>query len=341
MRRRRAQWYTQRRLARGLGARGRAARRARAALLLALTAALLLAAAGCAGGGAQADTREIAERKMRVTTTTNWHTDLARRIGGDRVKVTGLMGPGVDPHLYEATAGDVRRLGESDIVIWNGLQLEGKMEEVFAEVGEHIPVVAAAEAVPLSERIRIDGVAGKEFDPHIWFDTRLWRHAARAVADGYKRRDPRHAAGYNDRLRAYEAELRRVDADVRRRLERVSPRSRVLVTSHDAFSYFARAYRFEVASIQGKSTAGEATTADIERAARIVADRDLEAVFVESSVPRQTIEAVLAAARKRGQPANVGGQLFGDALGAPGTPAGAYAGAVRHNADAVAEGLGS
>jgi manganese/zinc/iron transport system substrate-binding protein len=341
MRRRRAQWYTQRRLARGLGARGRAARRARAALLPALTAALLLAAAGCAGGGAQADTREIAERKMRVTTTTNWHTDLARRIGGDRVKVTGLMGPGVDPHLYEATAGDVRRLGESDIVIWNGLQLEGKMEEVFAEVGEHIPVVAAAEAVPLSERIRIDGVAGKEFDPHIWFDTRLWRHAARAVADGYKRRDPRHAAGYNDRLRAYEAELRRVDADVRRRLERVSPRSRVLVTSHDAFSYFARAYRFEVASIQGKSTAGEATTADIERAARIVADRDLEAVFVESSVPRQTIEAVLAAARKRGQPANVGGQLFGDALGAPGTPAGAYAGAVRHNADAVAEGLGS
>jgi manganese/zinc/iron transport system substrate-binding protein len=341
MRRRRAQWYTQRRLARGLGARGRAARRARAALLLALTAALLLAAAGCAGGGAQADTREIAERKMRVTTTTNWHTDLARRIGGDRVKVTGLMGPGVDPHLYEATAGDVRRLGESDIVIWNGLQLEGKMEEVFAEIGEHIPVVAAAEAVPLSERIRIEGVAGKEFDPHIWFDTRLWRHAARAVADGYKRRDPRHAAGYNDRLRAYEAELRRVDADVRRRLERVSPRSRVLVTSHDAFSYFARAYRFEVASIQGKSTAGEATTADIERAARIVADRDLEAVFVESSVPRQTIEAVLAAARKRGQPANVGGQLFGDALGAPGTPAGAYAGAVRHNADAVAEGLGS
>ena len=341
MRRRRAQWYTQRRLARGLGARGRAARRARAALLLALTAALLLAAAGCAGGGAQADTREIAERKMRVTTTTNWHTDLARRIGGDRVKVTGLMGPGVDPHLYEATAGDVRRLGESDIVIWNGLQLEGKMEEVFAEVGEHIPVVAAAEAVPLWDRIRIEGVAGKEFDPHIWFDTRLWRHAARAVADGYKRRDPRHAAGYNDRLRAYEAELRRVDADVRRRLERVSPRSRVLVTSHDAFSYFARAYRFEVASIQGKSTAGEATTADIERAARIVADRDLEAVFVESSVPRQTIEAVLAAARKRGQPANVGGQLFGDALGAPGTPAGAYAGAVRHNADAVAEGLGS
>jgi manganese/zinc/iron transport system substrate-binding protein len=341
MRRRRTQRYTQRRLGRGAGARARAARRARAGFLLALSAVLLLAATGCAGGGAQADTREIGQRKVRVTTTTNWHTDLARRIGGDRVVVTGLMGPGVDPHLYEATAGDVRRLGESDVVIWNGLQLEGKMEEVFAEVGEHIPVVAAAEAVPLSERIRIDGVAGKEFDPHIWFDTRLWRHAARAVTDGYKRRDPRHAAGYNDRLRAYEAELRRVDADVRRRLERVSPRSRVLVTSHDAFSYFARAYRFEVASIQGKSTAGEATTADIERAARIVADRDLEAVFVESSVPRQTIEAVLAAARKRGQPANVGGQLFGDALGAPGTPAGAYAGAVRHNADAVAEGLGS
>ena len=341
MRRRLSQRYTQRRLGRGAGARGRAARRARPGFLLALTAVFLLAATGCAGGGAQADTREIGQRKVRVTTTTNWHTDLARRIGGDRVAVTGLMGPGVDPHLYEATAGDVRRLGESDVVIWNGLQLEGKMEEVFAEIGERVPVVAAAEAVPVSERIRIEGVPGKEFDPHIWFDTRLWRHAARAVADAYKRRDPRHAAGYDERLRSYEAELRRIDADVRRRLERVPPRARVLVTSHDAFSYFARAYRFDVASIQGKSTAGEATTADIERAARMVADRDLEAVFIESSVPRQTIEAVLAAAGKRGQATKVGGQLYGDALGAPGTSAGTYAGAVRHNADAVAEGLGS
>ncbi len=306
---------------------------------LALTLVMSLVAVGCAGRG-EADAQEIAGRKIRVTTTTNWHTDLARQLGGERVEVTGLMGPGVDPHLYEATAGDVRRLSESDIAIWNSLKLEGKMEEVFAEVGERVPVVAVGDAVPVEDRIRIRGVPGEEFDPHVWFDTEAWRRCAQAVAEAYAGLDPQHAARYAQRRDDFLAELERVDAAIRKRVKRVPRRSRVLVTSHDAFSYFARAYGFEVASIQGKSTAGEATTADIERVARTVAERDLKAVFIESSVPRQTIEAVLAAARKRGQPTKVGGELFGDALGPPGTPAGTYSGALRHNADMIVEGLG-
>lgn len=308
----------------------------RPALIL-LVAVLLASCAESSDGGSTPE--EIAARTIQVVTTTNWHTDLARRIGGDRVEVTGLMGPGVDPHLYSASAGDVQTLAEADIAIWNALNLEGKMAEVFAEVGESIPVVAVGEAVPVQDRLRIEGAPRGEYDPHIWFDTDLWAHAARAVADAYAGLDPAHAAGYDRRLRTFLAELERVDQDVAALLAGIPDRSRVLVTSHDAFSYFARAYGFRVAPIQGKSTAGEATTEDIRRVAATVAGADLNAVFLESSVPPQTIQAVLAAAEQAGHPTRVGGELFGDALGQPGTPEGSYAGALRHNAQVIVEGL--
>ncbi len=310
-------------------------------ILTGVLAGLLIAVlvAGCGtSGGDEASAAEIAQRKVAVTTTTNWHTDLARQIGGERAEVTGLMGPGVDPHLYEASAGDVQTLGESDLAIWNGLQLEGKMDDVFAEIGETTPVVAVGEAVPVEDRIRAQ-VEGEEFDPHIWFEVDNWEDAARAVADAYKRVDPQHAAGYDRRLEAFVAQLEEVDAYVRERVEQIPERSRALVTSHDAFTYFGDAYGLRVAPIQGKSTAGEATTADIERVAATVAQAQLGAVFIESSVPRQTIDAVLAASENRGQPTQVGGELFGDSLGQPGTPEGTYVGALRRNADLITEGL--
>lgn len=312
------------------------ARRQRSIAALMLLVALL--AAGCGVESGAASPEEIADRKVRVTTTTNWHTDLARQIGGDRAEVTGLMGPGVDPHLYQATAGDVKTLGEGDLAIWNGLLLEGKMDPVFEAVGEQIPVVAVGEAVPEGDRIEATA-DGEEFDPHIWFDTDNWKHAARAVATAYKEVDPEHAAGYDRRLARFVAEVDAADRYVREALDEIPERSRVLVTSHDAFTYFAESYGFEVAAIQGKSTAGEATTDDVERVAAKIAEADLNAVFVESSVPSQTIEAVLAGARDRGQSAEVGGELFGDSLGQPGSEVGSYAGALRHNADLIAEGL--
>jgi manganese/zinc/iron transport system substrate-binding protein len=306
----------------------------------ALLAALAIAGCGTAGSVAQsASPEELAGRQVQVTATTNWHTDLARQIGGDRAEVTGLMGPGVDPHLYEASAGDVQALGEADIAVWNGLELEGKMEEVFDEIGEVVPVVTVGEAVPEELLIEIEGT--DEFDPHIWFEVEAWEAAAGAVAEAYKEVDPEHAAGYDQRLDEYVSELERVDASIAAAVERIPEESRVLVTSHDAFTYFGEAYGFEVAPIQGKSTAGEATTADIERVAQTVADADLDAIFIESSVPPQTIEAVLAAAADRGQPTEVGGELLGDSLGSPDTPEGDYAGALRHNADVIVEGLGS
>jgi manganese/zinc/iron transport system substrate-binding protein len=302
-------------------------------LALLCCAALAVGAAGCAeaGGAGRAD-----DGRLRVTTTTNWITDTARRIGGDRVVVTGLMGAGVDPHLYRARASDVGRLRDADVVLWNGLELEAKLEEIFERLGEDRPVVAVAEAVPEAERLRS---ADRAWDPHVWFDPRRWAHAARATAAALREADPQGAATYERNLRAFLAELRELDAETRDRLAAVPERSRVLVTSHDAFGYFADAYGFEVAAIQGLSTESEATTADVDRVARTIAERRLGAVFVESSVPRQTIDAVLAAAERRGQRARVGGELFGDNAGDAGTPGGTYAGALRHNVRLVAEGL--
>ncbi|MGY1712534.1 metal ABC transporter solute-binding protein, Zn/Mn family [Geodermatophilus sp. SYSU D00758] len=294
-----------------------------------------LALSGCAAG-ALAETGDVGSRPIRVTTTTNWHTDLASRIGGDRVEVTGLMGPGVDPHLYEAGAGDVQTLAGSDIVIWNGLDLEGKLEEVFTGIGRSVPVVAVGDAVPEEQLI---AVGEGEHDPHIWFDPDLWALAAEAVRDGLAELDPGSADVYEANLAEFTAELEALEAEVGALVAQVPERSRVLVTSHDAFSYLARAYGLQVAPVQGRSTAAEATTADVERVARTVAEADLSAVFLESSVPPQTISAVLAAAEQQGRPTEVGGELHGDALGSPGTPTGDYAGAVRHNARAIAEGL--
>jgi manganese/zinc/iron transport system substrate-binding protein len=306
--------------------------------LLALSAVLATAAAvGCGSG--DDDASAAGGGGLEVVTTTNWHSDLAREIGGDRVSVTGLMGPGVDPHLYEATAGDVKTLSEADIAIWNGLELEGKMDEVFDDVGQRVPVVTVGDAVPVEDRIPIESASG-EYDPHIWFDSAAWGAAATAVADAFIEADPDGRAEYQRRLERFQAELEEIDAYVRREIDRIPEGSRVLVTSHDAFSYFARAYGLEVAPIQGKSTASEATTSDIERVAKLVADSKLGAVFIESSVPKQTIDAVLAAAEQRGQPTEVGGELYGDSLGGPGSEDGDWAGAVRHNADAITRGLG-
>jgi manganese/zinc/iron transport system substrate-binding protein len=197
------------------------------------------------------------------------------------------------------------------------------------------------EAVPVAERIPIEGVPGKEFDPHIWFAPGAWRHAARAVAEGLSEADPDHAETFARNLASFEREIERTEAEVQGLIATIPPRSRVLVTSHDAFSYFARAFGLEVASIQGKSTASEATTADIERVAEKVADAKLGAVFIESSVPQQTIDAVLASAKRRGQTAVEGGALYGDSMGDPESGEGSWAGALRYNAETIAAGLGS
>lgn len=307
-------------------------RRLRSLIVFASLAALALA--GCGG----AATGDPDDGRVRVVTTTNFITDLAHQIGGERVDVTGLMGPGVDPHLYKASAGDVSALADAELVLYGGLELEGKMADVFEKLAEWKSTVAVTDGMP-RDRLRPNAQYEDRYDPHVWFDVDLWRYAARETAAALTESDPAGRAYYERRLRAYDRRLRALDADVARGIASIPEERRVLVTSHDAFGYLGDRYGIDVVAIQGISTATEATTSDVERVAKVIADRGVKAVFVESSVPPQTIEAVLASAERQGGTARIGGSLYGDAAGDEDSPEGTYEGMVRHNLQTIVEGL--
>jgi manganese/zinc/iron transport system substrate-binding protein len=290
----------------------------------------LFVLAGCAGrdaGGAGGE-------RLRVVATIGMIADVAQRIGGERVRVQGLMGPGVDPHLYKARAGDVRRLSEADLVLYNGLHLEAAMGEVLEQLGKRKRTVAVTEWIPRSALSAPPEFRGN-YDPHVWFDVRLWQQAARRIAAALGEADPAHAAEYDARLREYSRELDALDTWVRQRVRAIPAERRVLITAHDAFNYFGRAYGVEVMGLQGISTASEAGTGDVQRLVDVIVRRRIPAVFVESSIPLRTIQAVQAAVRARGFNVAIGGSLYSDALGDPAGPAGTYIGMVRTNVETI------
>lgn len=282
----------------------------------------------------------LAERPIAVVATTSMIADLVRNVGGARVDVTGLMGPGVDPHLYKASEGDVLEMAGADVLFYNGLHLEGKMTEVFDQMRRRgLRAEALADAAIDPAALLASGAFSGNYDPHVWFDIALWRQVARRVQAVLAEMDPGHADVYAANADAYVRRLEVLDAYVRTQAAAVPPAQRVLITSHDAFGYFGRAYGFEVRGLQGISTAAEAGTADVQALADFVAARRIPALFVESSVSPRGIEAVRAAVRARGFDVVIGGTLYGDALGSPGTPAGSYEGMVRHNIETITRGL--
>lgn len=308
-------------------------------LALPLLSIALLGLAACGPAGSSSPAGDVADRKVRVVATTSMLADLVREVGGDRVEVEGLMGPGVDPHLYRPRESDVARLVGADVVFYNGLELEGKMGEVLEQVeGRGIVAEPVAEAVPEEALLRPPEFEGA-FDPHVWMDVALWKRVSTAVADALVALDPTHAETYVSNAEAYQARLDALDGYVRQRVAEVPEGQRVLVTAHDAFNYFGRAYGFEVRGLQGLSTATEAGTADVRGLAEFVAERRIPALFVESSVSPRSIEAVREAVRARGFRVQIGGNLFSDALGDPGSGAGTYEGMVRHNVDTIVEAL--
>lgn len=313
------------------GVPARSVRRAAATLI---TAAGFLAIASCSGGRAE----EASDARLRVVTTTSIIGDIVRQVAGPDVAVTSLMGPGIDPHLYKASAGDVQRIAGADIVFYNGLHLEARMGDVFAQMQSRVRTVAVAEAIP-RERLLSPPEFGGAYDPHVWFDVSLWTIAVERVRDALAEADSAHAATYGANAAEYLATLDTLHRYVLEQAERVHESRRVLVTAHDAFNYFGRAYGFQVRGLQGISTATEAGTADVSELAEFVAQRRIPAIFVESSISPRTVEAVQAAVRARGFETRIGGELFSDALGDLGTAAGSYVGMVRHNIDTIVRAL--
>lgn len=283
---------------------------------------------------AQAD---LSERKVRAVATTGMIGDAVANVGGDRVTVSSLMGPGVDPHLYRASAGDVRRMNEADIVFYNGLHLEAAMADVLQKT-TRVKTVAVSKDIDEQRLLHPPEFKG-QFDPHIWFDVELWSLAVKTVSEALIDLDSEHADTYRNNTERYLKELDELNRYVRDRAGSIDPAKRIIITAHDAFNYFGRAYGLEVRGLQGISTASEAGARDVRELATFIAERRIPAVFVESSVPTRAIEAVQAAVRANGFDVAIGGELYSDAMGDAGTEEGTYVGMVRHNVDTIATAL--
>lgn len=277
---------------------------------------------------------------LKVVATTGMVADLVKNVGKDNVQVTALMGAGVDPHLYKPTPGDIKKLRDADIVFYNGLHLEGKMADVLERMGERKPTIPVASRIEKAKLLDNPDPQYARFpDPHVWFDVRLWKSGTDVVRDALTGFDRRNETAYKTNAAAYSARLDELDSRVRKQIASIPESQRVLVTAHDAFSYFGKAYNIEVRGLQGISTATEASLQDVNRIVEMLIKRNVKAVFVESSVPRRNIEAVVKGARARGHDVKVGGELFSDAMGAPNTPEGTYIGMVESNARTIADAL--
>ncbi|MEM9710034.1 MAG: zinc ABC transporter substrate-binding protein [Pseudomonadota bacterium] len=276
---------------------------------------------------------------LDIVATTGMVADTARRIAGEGAEVQSLMGPGVDPHAYRQTRTDILAMARSDLILANGLFLEAQMEQVLADFADKQPVVMAAEAVPEDRLFDHEDYAGK-FDPHVWMDPALWRFVSGAIKDALGSVAPDGAAGFAEREAAFGADLERLDAYSKDILSSVAEPARVLVTAHDAFGYFGAAYGFDVFGIQGISTESEAGLARIAEVVDLLVDRKIGAVFVESSVSDRNVRALIEGAAARGHDVKIGGELFSDAMGAPGTYEGTYLGMIDHNVTTIARALG-
>ncbi|MBA5715246.1 manganese transporter [Bacillus subtilis] len=278
-----------------------------------------------------------ADQQLQVTATTSQIADAAENIGGEHVKVTSLMGPGVDPHLYKASQGDTKKLMSADVVLYSGLHLEGKMEDVLQKIGEQKQATAVAEAIPKNKLIPAG--EGKTFDPHVWFSIPLWIYAVDEIEAQFSKAMPQHADAFRKNAKEYKEDLQYLDKWSRKEIAHIPEKSRVLVTAHDAFAYFGNEYGFKVKGLQGLSTDSDYGLRDVQELVDLLTEKQIKAVFVESSVSEKSINAVVEGAKEKGHTVTIGGQLYSDAMGEKGTKEGTYEGMFRHNINTISKAL--
>lgn len=284
------------------------------------------------------DEKKTTNGKLNVVTTTTMITDLVKNIGGDSLNIQGLMGSGVDPHLYKASEGDVSKLTNADVVFYSGLHLEGKLVDVFEKMGRNTNTIALAEVLDKSKLIGSEYFASN-YDPHIWFNIQYWKQLTNYLTEQLSQLDPKNAAYFEANKTTYLKELDALETEIKTTIATLPQEKRILVTAHDAFNYFGEAYGFEVVGLQGLSTATEAGVQDVQNLAKLIIDKKVKAIFVESSVPKRTIEALQQAVLSKGFQVAIGGTLYSDALGNAGTTEGTYLGMFRYNINTIVSGL--
>jgi manganese/zinc/iron transport system substrate-binding protein len=300
-------------------------------LIAAITIALsLLILPGCGNGN-------NGEKEPDILCTTNVVGDVVRQVAGDHFTVGVLMGDGKDPHGYEPTSSDMRALRNAKIVFYSGLHLEGKMTELLEEMGSKKPVVAVAETLDDARILRDEGT--KTPDPHVWFDLKLWSGTADAVAEALTKQDQKHAKEYRDNARKYREKLLTAHAELIEEMKQVPEEQRWLVTAHDAFEYFGRAYGIKVRAVQGISTEDKAGLKEINDLVEFLVSKKIKAIFVETSVSDKNVKALVEGCHERKHPVKIGGELFSDSIGAEGTPEGTLEGAVRANVRTIVNAL--
>lgn len=277
--------------------------------------------------------------KLQVVTTTTMISDMVKTVGGNAIEVKGLMGSGVDPHLYKASEGDVSKLSNADIIFYNGLHLEGKLEDVFEKM-RHLgkQTVAIGESIDKSDLIASENFASN-YDPHIWFNIKYWEKCTEIVTKSLVKLNPENTAVFNKNAAAYISKLKQLYAEVTEEVKALPKEKRILITAHDAFNYFGQAYNFEVIGLQGLSTATEAGVKDVQNIANLIIKYKVKAIFIETSVPKRTIEALQASVKAKGHEVKIGGELFSDALGNPNTAEGTYIGMYKHNVSIIVNAL--
>ena len=276
--------------------------------------------------------------KLKVVTTTSMLTDLVKNIGGDLIEVNGLMGAGVDPHLYKASEGDVNKLFQADIIFYNGLHLEGKLVDVFEKMAKTKLTVSLGGSLDKNELIGSEYFVSN-YDPHVWFNIQFFKQFGDRVAETLAANDPVNAKKYQENNALYQDKLDALEVEVKSIIATLPKEKRILVTAHDAFNYFGKAYGFNVVGLQGLSTATEAGVQDVRRLSQFIIDNKVKAVFIESSVPRRTIEALQEAVLSKNHDVGIGGSLYSDALGNAGTIEGTYVGMFRANVKTIVEAL--
>lgn len=286
----------------------------------------------------QTSNEESTNGKIIVTTTIGQIADAVQNIGGDKVVVNSLMGPGTDPHLYKATQGDIAKLEKADIIFYSGLHLEGKMLDVLERINKTKPTYAIAEAIDKKSLLSADGDSNA-YDPHVWFNINLWKQALEEVKLGLIKADPDNKDYYEENAEKYFTKLDELNAYAAEEMAQIPEEQRVLVTAHDAFGYFGKAFNMEVMGLQGLSTDSEYGLGDVQNLVGTLVKRNIKAVFVESSISERSINAVIEGAKKKGHEVKIGGELFSDAMGEEGTEEGTYIGMYKHNVKTILEAI--
>lgn len=272
---------------------------------------------------------------IKVVTTTNIVHELVLQIGGDKIQAEALMGPGVDPHFYKATFGDMRKLAHADIVFYNGLHLEGRMQSVFDNLSSMKPVVGLGYAIEQHQLLKENDI----IDPHFWLDVRLWRQAMDEVVLRLTELAPQHADYFDARADMYLNELNQLDQWIRQQISTIPESRRLLISAHNAFGYYGAAYNIEVLGLQGINTTTEYGLQDLRHLKDVIKKRKIKAVFIESSVSERAIESLIAGVNAEGGKVALGGQLYSDALGSTKSGAGSYIGMMRYNTRTIVKAL--